>query len=105
MNDEISKEEFAKQKEKMESILLNLKNQIFEFEKSFKEVIDKKNRLLSIKDFLYEKLKSAEGIDNEIINHFLKEVIIKEDGGVAIILDGDFNFMFDKIETGYILSK
>ena len=89
----------------MESILLNLHNQIYEFEKSFKEVIDKKNRLLSIKDFLNEKLKNAEGIDDEIINHFLKEVIIEEKGDVAIILDGGFNFMFDKVATGYILCK
>ena len=89
----------------MESILSNLHNQIYEFEESFKGVTDRKKRLLYIKEFLGEKLKNAEGIDDEIINHFLKEVIIKEDGGVAIILDGDFNFMFDKIETGYILSK
>jgi len=31
-----------------------------------------------------------------MIKHFLKEVIVKEDGEITIILDGGFSFAFKK---------
>ena len=37
------------------------------------------------------------------IKHFLKEVNVKEDGEITIILDGGFNFIFKKSGKEYIL--
>ena len=96
MNQEISKEDFTKQRDKIEDILLNLQNQIIELKEINKQSIDKKERLIYIKDYLGDKLKSPEGIDDEIIKQFLKQVTIKENGEISIILDGDFSFTFKK---------
>jgi oligoendopeptidase F len=93
MNGEITKDEFIKQKEKIEEVIVNFRNQIKELEVKSSESVDKKKRLLFIKDFLGDKLKNPEGIDEEIIKHFLKEILIKKNGEVAITLDGGLTFL------------
>ncbi|MEA4987651.1 MAG: recombinase family protein [Anaerovorax sp.] len=103
MNDEISKEEFITQKEKIDDIIDSIHKQIIELEEKDKERIDKKERLINIKKFLGEKLKSPDGITDEIIQQYLKEITIKEDGEVLITLDGDFSFAFKKEGEEYVM--
>ena len=105
MNGEISKDEFIFQKEKIEDVIGNLRNQIIKFEERGKESVDKKKRLLLIKGFLGAKLNSPEGIDEEIIKHFLKEVLIKKKGEVAIILDGGLSFLYKRDSDEYICQQ
>ncbi|MDD4564251.1 MAG: recombinase family protein [Eubacteriales bacterium] len=93
VNAEITKDEFVMQKEKLEGVIENFRKQTKELEVKSSELVDKKKRLLLIKDFLGDKLKSPEGIDEEIIKHFLIEVLIKKNGEVAITLDGGLTFL------------
>lgn len=90
---EITKDEFISQKEKIEDVIVKFRNQIKELEVQSSELVDKKKRLILIKDFLGDKLKSPDGIDEEIIKYFLKEVLIKKNGEVAITLDGGLIFL------------
>ncbi len=105
MNEEIIKDEFIKQKEKVEGLIENFRSQIHEIGGKSKELIDKKSRLLFIKDFLGDKLKNPEGIDEEIIKCFLKEVLIKKNGEVAIKLDGDLTFLYKRDGGEYIAQQ
>ncbi|MDD4378298.1 MAG: recombinase zinc beta ribbon domain-containing protein, partial [Eubacteriales bacterium] len=102
VNGEINKDEFISQKEKIEGVIENFRNQIHEIAGKSTELVDKKKRLLFIKDFLGDKLKSPDGIDEEIIKNFLKEVLIKKNGGVAITLDGGLTFLCQRDGSRYI---
>jgi len=48
----------------------------------------------SHKNYLGNKLKSTEGINDEIIEQFLEEITIGEDGKVVITLNSGFSFTF-----------
>lgn len=103
VNDEISKEDFIKQREKIDDVIDNIKKQTYELQEKKVEQVNKKERLLNIKNFLGNKLQSPDGITDEIIEQFLEEITIEEDGQVIIALNSGFSFTFKKEGKEYVL--
>lgn len=95
----LSKSEFLIKKEDYDNKMKSLNEQIDLFEEKNKNIINKKKRLEDIKDLLQNKFKDT--FDEEIIEYFLKEIVVKENEELDIVLNGDFEYIANKIDGEY----
>lgn len=97
--DLLSKSEFLNKKEDYDNKMNSLNGQIELFEEKNKNLINKKIRLEQIQELVQNK--SNDSFDKEIIEYFLKEIIVKENEELDIVLNGDFEYIANKIDGEY----
>lgn len=102
MDDEITKEEFNKQKQKIDEQLNEIDEQIDLFEEKNKNLKDKKERMSNIQNILQKKIFDFNEIDEEIIGHFLKKITVKDNDELDIVLNGDYEYIARKQGDRYV---
>ena len=93
----ISKNDFITKKQEFESKLSSIEEQISYYEDKNKNIVDKKRRLEGIHRILQNDIENKENLDEEIIEYFLKEISVKDNGELDIVLNGDFEYIAKKI--------
>lgn len=97
----ISKDEFKKRNEGYNLSLEKIQEQKQELEDKNKNLVSKKERLLKSQSILQTKLKDKDEITDDIIENFLKEMIVYPDQRIKIVLNGNFEFMVGKVNNEY----
>jgi len=95
------KEDIKNRNDKYNLKLEEINTKIDLFEDKNKEIIDKIERMKKIKKTLSKSYTSKEELDNNIVDKFLKKIIVKENQQLEIVLDGDFKFVANKIADIY----
>ncbi|KUO75703.1 MAG: hypothetical protein APF81_17660 [Desulfosporosinus sp. BRH_c37] len=94
-DDLISKDEFKKRNVEYNLLLEKVQEEIQELEDKNKNLVSKKERLLKSQSILQTKLNDKDEITDDIIEDFLKEVIVYPDH-IEITLDGNYQFVAKK---------
>lgn len=99
----ISKAEFKSRNDEYNSLIEGFQTVIKELEEKNKSTVSKKERLLEVQSFLKTKLDNKDSLTDEIIESFLKEIIVYPDKKIKVVLNGNFEFMVDKVDNEYSL--
>lgn len=89
--DMISKIEFKQKNETFNSEINNIDNQLNELHKTEYIKQDNEQRMEQISLAIKTAVSSPEGITNEMLGSFIKEIIVNEDDSLDIILNGFMN--------------
>jgi len=98
----ISKVEFKDKNNNYNLSLEKVQSDIQELEDKNKSLVNKKDRLLKSQSILQTKLNNQNEITDDIIEAFLKEIIIYPDH-IEICLDGNYQFTATKEDEKYTI--
>lgn len=104
-DDLITKEEYIYKKKLLDDEIDILSDQIYIYEEKNKELMDKKQRLENIRNILERKVNNIEEIDEEFIGHFLSKVIVQSENELHIILNGNYEYIANKLSNEFILNN
>jgi len=97
----ITKEEFKIKNDEYNEQLNTIDMQITELENKHKAIMDKKQRLIDIQNTLKTDLSNKDGITDEIIENFVKEIIVYPNRTLTITLDGSKIYQANFNENKY----